>query len=174
MDPTGLGRATRLESSVLVPPRGKPPRRPTSHPPPAHPTQAWAMEGAAPDGNRGPNRGRPRRFAPLPPPAAAPGPPFPQSLGNRLPARRTPALRRPPSPLSTPSTAPATRYILFGLGKEKRNRPGYVNPSCLLSTEPGQVHRSSTDTDRGVAVWTPSGRSTPWSTPGTWRWSTQT
>jgi Protein of unknown function (DUF3732) len=53
------------------------------------------MEGAAPDGNRGPNGGRPRRCAPLPPPAAAPGPPFPQALAKRLPAPRR---ARPPPP----------------------------------------------------------------------------
>ena len=53
------------------------------------------MEGAAPDGNRGPNRGRPRRCAPLPPPTAAPGPPFPQALAKRLPAPRR---ARPPPP----------------------------------------------------------------------------
>src|SRR5713226_3625342 len=40
------GRTTRLESSVLTPPRGESPRRPPSHPTPTHPTQAWAMEGA--------------------------------------------------------------------------------------------------------------------------------
>jgi hypothetical protein len=59
-------------------------------------------------GNRGPNRGRPCRFAPRPPPTAAPGPPFPQAFGNRLPAHPPAALHHPPSPLSTPPTAPAT------------------------------------------------------------------
>jgi hypothetical protein len=41
-----LGRATRLNSSVLAPSRSGPPHRPPSHPTPTHPTQAWAMEGA--------------------------------------------------------------------------------------------------------------------------------
>jgi hypothetical protein len=108
------GRATRLESSVLAPPRRESPRRP-----PAHPTQAWAMEGAAPDGNRGPNRGRPRRYAPLPPPAAAPGPLFPQSLGNRLPA---PHHTRPPPPTLAgyrPSHSPGDE-VIYTLGRQKK------------------------------------------------------
>ena len=78
--PPRRGRATRLRPLPAAP---------------THPTQAWAMEGAAPDGNRGPNGGRPRRCAPLPPPAAAPGPPFPQALAKRLPAPRR---ARPPPP----------------------------------------------------------------------------
>jgi hypothetical protein len=113
------GRATRLESSVLAPPRREPPHRPPSHTTPPHPTQAWAMEGAAPDGNRGPNRGRRRRYAPLPPPAAAPGPPFPQSLGNRLPAPRR---ARPPPPTLAgyrPSHSPDDE-VIYTLGREKK------------------------------------------------------
>ena len=101
------GRATRLESSVLAPPRHEPPYRQPFHPTPAHPTQAWAMEGAAPDGNRGPNRGRPRRYAPLPPPAAAPGPPFPQALAKRLPAPRR--ARPPPPTLAVSHNLPQPR-----------------------------------------------------------------
>jgi hypothetical protein len=113
------GRATRLESSLLAPARREPPRRPPAHPTPAHPTQAWAMEGAAPDGNRGPNRGRPRRYAPLPPPAAAPGPPFPQSLGNRLPAPRH--ARPPPPTLAAfrPFHSPDDE-VIYTLGSEKK------------------------------------------------------
>src|SRR5260370_193741 len=69
----------------------------------------------------------PFRHTPPRPPAAAPGPPFPQPLGTRLPAHHTSALHRPPSPLSTPSTAPATRYILFGLGTKSETAQATSN-----------------------------------------------
>jgi hypothetical protein len=77
------GRATRLRPLPAAP---------------THPTQAWAMEGAAPDGNRGPNGGRPRRCAPLPPPAAAPRSAVPTGACKTAPGP-------PPRPPSTTTLA---------------------------------------------------------------------
>jgi hypothetical protein len=134
------GRATRLESSVLAPPRGESPRRPPSRPTPAHPTQAWAMEGAGAAETADPTGAARVATLHCPHPAAAPGPPFPQPLGNRLPAHRPSALRRPPSPLSTPFHSPGDEvHILFGLGRKDETAQATSNPSRLLSTEPGQV-----------------------------------
>ncbi len=94
--------------------------------------QAWGMEGAASDGNRGLSRGRPRRYAPLPPPTAAPSPPFPQPLANRLPA---PLRARPPpttlARLHTSHTPDGDApYTLFGTG---RDPAGVVTPQPLPS-----------------------------------------
>jgi len=118
---------------------------------PAHPTQAWATEGATPDGNRGPNGGRPRRCAPLPPPTAAPGPPFPQSFGNRLPARRR---ARPPPPTlagSHTSRSPGDdEPYTFSEGREKRSTRckgralgcDYQNSASQPKIEDHTLHRS--------------------------------
>jgi hypothetical protein len=122
----------RATADVWPPRRGRALRAPTPPPsrPPSHPTQAWGMEGAASDGNRGLNRGRPHRYAPLPPPTAAPSPPFPQPLANRLPA---PHHTRPPPPTLARSHTSHTpdgdeSYTLLG---KNRNPLGWVTFQSL-------------------------------------------
>ncbi len=72
-------------------------RRSTTCPPPRRPrppTQAWAMEGAAPDGNRGPNRGPPASLR-----SAAARPRGPRSAVSTVACK--PAPGPPPHPPST-------------------------------------------------------------------------
>ena len=116
-------RATRLESSVLAPPRDEPPRRPPSHPTPTHPTQAWAMEGAGAAETADPTGAA--RVATL----HCPRPPRPPVRRFRSPSETgSRPTTHPPStthPRRFPhrSTAPATRlHILSGL-EEKTRRP---------------------------------------------------
>jgi hypothetical protein len=124
--PPWRGRATRLRPLPAAP---------------THPTQAWATEGAAPDGNRGPNGGRPRRCAPLPPPAAAPGPPFPQALARRLPAPppRPPPTTHPRRLAHLPQ--PRRRRVIYTQRGEQN--PAGVGPAVGLGRFPSVASTSS-------------------------------
>ena len=105
---------------------------------PAHPTQAWAMEGAAPDGNRGPNTGRPASLRSAPPAHRGP-----RSAVSTVACKPAPGPRRARPPPTRPRRfahlpQPRRRRLIYTHWRTKPAEGGSLSNRC-----PGSVSERS-------------------------------